>query len=122
MAKSFGDLVHMRRIALNLTLRKFCLENDFDPAYISRIENNIIPAPAKDDVLKKLAKSLKYKEASEEWNEFIALASISRGEIPVRLNKRVVKLLPALCRKEDGSELSEEEIRELINIIKGKDE
>jgi len=39
-----------------LTLRKFCSNKGLDPAFISRLENDIIPAPSKELLLKTLAK------------------------------------------------------------------
>lgn len=103
-----------------MTLRSFCTENALDPGNISRIENDIVPPPGKEETVERLALALKIKKGSAEWKRFFDLADLSRGKVPKELDERIVRLLPALCRKDDGSKLSEEDIKKLIKLIKGQ--
>lgn len=119
---TFGKLFKNKRIATNLTLRQFCANKGLDPAYISRLENGIISAPSKEDLLKTLAKALSLKENTPEWVEFFDLASLSRGEIPDDIKQdfpKVLAYLPAFLRSVKKSKVTKEEVNELVALVKG---
>lgn len=124
--KSFGDYFKQKRLKMGLTLRQFCNAKDLDPAYVSRIENNLKPAPRKKTTLKSLAKALNIKKDSIEWTEFFELASISRNEIPEYIKEEfpeIQRLLPAFFRSVKKKKVTRKDIKQLLKVIKGgKDE
>lgn len=116
---TFGKFIREKRLKLNLTLREFCKQNDFDVAYISRLENDLMNAPKDKTNLTKLAKSLNIKKDSSEWKEFLNFASISRNQLPEDIDKRALSFLPAFCRKASKKNITKEDVEQLLKLIKG---
>ena len=105
-----------------LTLRQFCINKGLDPAFISRLENEIIPAPSKDSLLKTLAKALNLKDTTPEWVEFFDLASLSRGEVPEDIKQdfpEVLAYLPAFLRSVKKNKVTKKDVKELVELVKG---
>lgn len=116
---NFGQLIRKKRLKLNLTLREFCKQNDFDVAYISRLENDLMNAPKDKTNLVKLAKALNISKNSAEWKKFIDFASISRNQLPEDIDKRALSFLPAFCRKASKKNITKEDVEQLLKLIKG---
>ena len=119
--KTFGEFFKKRRMALGYTLRQFCLGKGLDPANISKLERGGMPPPQKREKLEEYARHLEIKKGSTEWYEFFDLARIAQGRIPEDLLKdsELVKRLPLLCRTARGERLSDQQLQELIKIVKG---
>lgn len=119
--KEFGEFFKNRRISLGYTLRRFCLEKGMDPANTSKLERGEMPPPQEREKLEEYAKHLGIKKGTTEWYKFFDLARIAQGRIPEDLLKdsELVKRLPLLCRTARGERLSEEQLKELIKIVKG---
>lgn len=115
----FGNLFKEKRLARNLSLRQFCLENGFDPGNISKLERGLLKPPA-DEELEKYASALKIKKNSEEWKTFFDYAAVTRGEIPEGLmnDQEVVQHLPLFFRTLRGEKVPKEKLQELVNLIK----
>ncbi len=125
MDKSFGSYIQSRRIAQGYTLREFCKRFGLDSAYISRLENDIIPAPQKNETLRGIAKALSIEENSEEWVAFFDLASISRNEFPEDIKNSFEKnlhLLPALLRASKNNNVPKEKVLQLISELRDENE
>ncbi len=116
--KTFGACFKERRIGLGLTLRQFCGKHGIDPGNLSKIERGVLPPP-KDEILKRYARHLKLKEASDEWYEFFDLAAAESGRLPKELReKELVARMPMLFRTLRGKKLSKDKLDKLIKLIK----
>ncbi len=116
--KSFGGFVKDVRIQQGVTLREFCRINNLDPSNWSKIERGILPPPKSKEVLNEIAKSLKMKNGSEEYNTLFDLAAI--GHIPTELlsNQSVVEKLPVFFRTLRGEKPTRAELEKILKIIK----
>lgn len=117
----FGDFFRQKRLNLKLTLRSFCERYGFDPAYISRLENNVIKPPREDSKLQALAISLQLKKETEEWVIFFDLAYTANEEISKDIKKAIPdlnSLLPAFLRTSNNKKISGEKAKELIDFLK----
>jgi len=116
----FGQFFKKKRIDLGMTLRKFCLENNFDPGNISKIEREILPPPTNAEKLGQYAKSLNIKEGSNDWYEFFDLAHASAGRIPEEIlsNKNLVSKLPLVFRTLRGQKLTKDQLNKLAEKLK----
>lgn len=117
---SFGDLVKDLRIAQKKTLRQFCLDHGHDPSNWSKLERNINPPPRDEKTLQKWAKQLGLKPDTEQWQEFMDLADMARGEIPKHVlnDEELLKKLPVFFRSIRGAELTEKQLDDLIQMVR----
>ncbi len=117
---SFGDLVKDLRIAQKKTLRQFCLDHGHDPSNWSKLERGIIAPPRDEKTLEKWARQLGLKTGSPEWQNFMDLADLARGEIPKHVfsDEELLKKLPVFFRSIRGAELTEEQLDDLIRKVK----
>lgn len=116
--KTIGEFIRNRRVKKGLTLRRFCLENDLDPAYVSRLERNIF-VPSRTGNLEKIAEALGIEKESEEWFSFFDLARINRGEFPEDLknNPAFIKSLPIFFRTVRGKKPTKEDLEMLVKAL-----
>jgi transcriptional regulator with XRE-family HTH domain len=117
---NFGDFFNSKRRSLNLTLREFCRNNNFDPGNISKLERNLRPAPISKEKRLEYAQALGIKEVSEEWLTFCDLAAASAGKIPddIMSNKELLDALPVLFRSIRNKDIGEEDLKKLIKSVK----
>ena len=117
---TFGSLFKKRRMALDLTLREFCLQNGLDAGNLSRLERGLMPPP-QGDKLAGYAKMLGIEEGSDDWYEFFDLAAAERGRIPEDLQtEEVLDKLPILFRTLRGQKVPDDKLDELIEMMKRK--
>jgi transcriptional regulator with XRE-family HTH domain len=117
---SFGNLVKDLRIAQKKTLRQFCLDHGHDPSNWSKLERGINPPPRDEKTLERWAKQLGLKGGTPEWQTFMDLADVARGEIPRDIieDAELVKKLPVFFRSVRGAELGEKELDGLIRKVR----
>ncbi len=117
---AFGEFFKRKRMELGLTLREFCRKNGFDAGNISRIERGVARAPQGADLRAKYAAALGIKEGTDDWLNFFDLAAADLGEIPEDLqdDEKLLKSLPLLFRTVRDSDLSEEELKKLIEALR----
>lgn len=117
--QTFGEFFRQKRVGAGFTLRSFSARFGFDPAYISRLERDLLPPPEDKDKLEGLAKALGIKEGSSEWINFFDIAYISKGKVPndILEDKKSMKYLPLLFRTARGGRLSKKRLKELIELI-----
>lgn len=117
---TFGELVKDLRIAQEKTLREFCLDHGHDPSNWSKLERGINPPPGDEKTLQRWAKQLGVEAGTDEWQTFMDLASVARGEIPQDIidDEELVKKLPVFFRSVRGAELGEKELDDLIQKVK----
>lgn len=115
----FGEFFKEKRIQSGKSLRQFCVENNYDAGNISKMERGLINPPGEDD-LKKYATALGIEIKSEDWIEFRDLAFAARGKIPpeVLANHDIVNKLPIFFRTIRGDKVPEEQLMDLVSIIK----
>ena len=118
--KAFGVFFKARRQALRFTLRRFCLENGLDPGNISKMERGLLSPPQSREKLAQYARCLQLEEGSDDWYEFFDLASTAQGRFPewVLSDEELVKKLPVLFRTIRGDRVSDEQLDELIEMLR----
>ena len=116
----FGEFFKAKRIALDKTLRQFCLDHDLDPGNISRLERGLFPPP-QHQKLEEYAKLLALKEGTDDWYQLFDLAAAEAGKIPQDIldDKQVVEKLPILFRTLRGKKSSDKKLNKLVRKIKG---
>lgn len=115
----FCDAFRNCRLQTGKTLRQFCIDNGFDHITVSKIERGVVIPPPEEE-LKKYADALGLQEGSEDYNELFELATRQKEHIPYDLSKDevLVKRLPILATRSDGTKLTEEQMRELIETMR----
>lgn len=113
----FGLKCREARLAQGMGLRRFCVENGFDPAQISKIERGRLKLPG-DEFREKLADALRL--AGDERAAFLDQGHVESGTIPPDLlsDERAVELLPAVMRSFRSEKVGDETVDKLIDIIK----
>jgi transcriptional regulator with XRE-family HTH domain len=103
-----------------MTLREFCMKNNEDPGNWSKLERGKLPPPQSKERLATIADYLKIREGTDEWQTFHDLAYAEQGRIPDDLmsDEELVKKLPIFFRTLRGEKLTDEEINEIIRIVK----
>lgn len=103
---------------MGLTLRRFCLDNELDPAYVSRLERGFF-IPSKEGNLEKIVQALQIEKESEEWFAFFDLASITKGQFPEDLkdDPTFIKSLPIFFRTVRGKKPTEEDLKSLVAVL-----
>ena len=120
----FGEFFKEKRIELGLTLREFCRKNGFDAGNMSRIERGLARAPQSSEIKAKYAAALGIKEGTDDWLTFFDLAAADLGQIPEDLqnDEKLLKSLPLLFRTVRDSDLSEDELKKLIEALRKEQE
>ena len=118
--KGFGEYFRELRLRQGLSLRAYCKESREDPAYISRLERDLLEPPKDAEVLARLARSVGLIPDSADWAEFHRLAAIGAGRIPpdIMKDEELVKHLPLFFRTISGDRFPDEKLDELIDYIR----
>lgn len=119
---NFGEFFKGRRVALEKTLRQFCIESKLDPGNISKLERGLMQPPHSREKLEEYARLLKIKKGSDDWYTFFDLAAAETGRIPEELiaNGNIVEKLPLLFRTLRGQKVPEGKLEELIKKLRGE--
>jgi transcriptional regulator with XRE-family HTH domain len=117
---TFGEFFKAMRAKGGLSLREFCLQNNYDPGNISRLERGLLPPPESQEKLEAYAMSLKIKRGSDDWLTLFDLAAAERGRIPADLlnDDQLVQQLPVLFRTIRGQKVDDEDLDDLIARIR----
>ena len=117
---TFGEFVKEKRLMADLSLREFCRQAELDPSNWSKVERDVLSASGTRESLERIAKLLGLKKNSADWTTFFDLASISQQKIPDEIyeDKDVVAALPVFFRTVRGEKPSEEELDNLISLLK----
>ena len=116
----FGEFVKEKRLALNLSLRKFCELAGLDASNWSKVERNIMPVTQDSEKLREMANILNLKEGTADWVKFFDLVAVAKHKIPdyVYSDSEVLKALPVFFRTASREKPSDEELDKLIELIK----
>lgn len=116
--KTFGEFVIMLRKRNRITLREFCRLTKIDPSNWSKIERGILSPPKSQEVLDEIAQVLHLKKKSEEYYLLNDLAAISFIPKELMSDDELLDKLPVFFRTLRGQPPSNNELDELIKIIK----
>jgi len=118
--KNFGELFRFLRKQERIGLREISKKLNIDPSNLSKIERGIMAPPKDKDLLDYCAKILKVKKTSPFYQQFFDLAEIARGDIPKDIlnNEKILPLLPAFFRTIRGKKPTQEQIEQLIEMIR----
>lgn len=116
----FGTFIKELRARQRLGLREFCLEHGHDPSNWSKIEREVLQPPRDEETLRAWAKQLGLKPGSDDWLKFFDYAAVDAGRIPDRILKdeELVEKLPAFFRTLSGNKPSDEELDNLIKLLR----
>lgn len=116
----FGEFIKDKRLAMDLSLRKFCKLLNEDPSNWSKVERGLLSPPQEEKKLKNIAQILHIKIDSDEWKKLKDYANVDSAKIPdyIMEDKDVMELLPAFFRTVGSVKPTKEEIDELIKNLK----
>ncbi len=116
----FGEFIKEKRLALDLSLRKFCKLLDEDPSNWSKVERALLLPPQDEKKLKKIAGILQITIDSDDWKKLKDYSNVDSAKIPdyIMNEKEVMELLPAFFRTVGSVKPTKEEIDELIKNLK----
>jgi transcriptional regulator with XRE-family HTH domain len=117
MPANFGAMLKKLRIRAGYGLRRFADLIEIQPSNLSNIENGRRSPPADEVKLREIASALGLAEMSKEWNDFFDAARRD-GSLPADVRKAANrKLVPALLRTVENCQLSDEQIKRLIDEL-----
>lgn len=119
MAKSFGQFLKEKRLALDMSLREFAKRVGMQPSNYCNVEADVLPPPPAE-TLDRLAKALGLRQGTRDYEIFHDLAAKGRDEIPADV-ERIVKeneLIPAMLRTVEYEQLSKEQLRGIIEDLR----
>jgi len=118
--KMFGEMLKELRLQKELTLRKFCQMSSLDPGNVSRWERGITDPPQSQDTLNRIAAILGLEKDTEEYDDFMTAAALSKGRLPQKIldDDELLKRLPIFFRTLDGRKLTQEQFEALIKILR----
>lgn len=117
MEQTFGGFVRQRRTAVGLTLRGLAARLELSPVYMSNIETDRKPAPARES-LDKLAVELRLDRAATELLLDLAAKSKSQqvsADLPDYIMER--DIVRAALRTAKEVDATDEEWQEFIDRI-----
>lgn len=117
---TLGNYIREKRLALDLSLRKFATLMGMDASHWSKIERDVLPFPDDGNKAELLAKNLSIKINTTEWYNLLDLISISRRIIPghVYKDEEILRALPIFFRTANGGRPTEAELDSIIKILK----
>jgi transcriptional regulator with XRE-family HTH domain len=116
----FGEFVKERRIARDITLRKFCQALDLDASNWSKVERGLLQPPQDEEKLGRIAEVIGIERGSEEWQAMTDLSRIGAQMLPddIAADRRIVNALPLFFRTVRSDKPTAEELDRLIELIK----
>ena len=117
---TFGELVRVRRLTAEMSLREFCRQAEVDPSNWSKVERDLLPVFSTRESLERIARLLGIKRNSSEWTTFFDLASLSQQRIPDDLfeDKDILSALPVFFRTVRGERPSSDDLDKLLALLK----
>ena len=118
--QSFGEYLRGLRVHAGYGLRRFAGLIEIKPSNLCDIEYGRRAMPA--TYLESTAEALSIQRGSPQWQKFFKLAS-APGELPADLQQVAQRpFVPALLRTIDNQQLSEADVKKLIEacLVRGK--
>jgi len=116
--ESFGKYLKKRRLKAGFGLRRFANLIEMKASNLCDIEHNRRSMPK--EYLEPVAEALGLEKNNSDWEKFFELARKS-DELPADLQRIAQRrLMPVLLRTIDNVQLSDDEIKNLIDDIQGR--
>ncbi|MBA3315144.1 MAG: helix-turn-helix transcriptional regulator [Planctomycetaceae bacterium] len=110
-----GELLKTLRLQAGFGLRRFAELIGMQPSNLSAIEHGRRPFPDDHEKVRGIADALGLVEGSDEWGEFFDAAR-GPGQLPADLTEFADReLVPVLLRTVKNRDLTDDEIRRLID-------
>ena len=121
MAARFGEFLREKRLEAGYGLRRFAQEIGWQPSNLSAVERGRKNPPREASALEAIASALAFDQGSSDWKTLFDLAS-RPGEPPADVARYAGRqpVIPVLLRTLENRQLSEDELRELIEHINGE--
>ena len=105
------NLSRKRRIARDITLRKFCQAIEWDASNWSKIERGLL-SPQDEEKLGRIAEVIGIERGSEEWQAMKDLARLGAQMLPddIAADRRIVNALPLFFRTVRSDKPTAEEL------------
>ena len=119
----FGEFVKERRVARDITLRKFCQAIDWDASNWSKVERGLLSPPQDEEKLKRIAEVLSIEQESDDWQAMKDLARLGAQMLPddIAADRKILNALPLFFRTVRSDKPTAEELDKLIALIKKED-
>jgi len=116
--EAFGPYLKQLRLAAGYGLRRFAALIEMKASNLCDIEHNRRSMP--NEYLEPVAEALGLAQGSKEWEKFFDMARKAE-ELPADV-QRVARrrFIPALLRTIDNVQLSDDDIKKLIDEIQGR--
>ncbi|MBW8016436.1 MAG: helix-turn-helix domain-containing protein [Planctomycetes bacterium] len=115
----FGSFLKAQRLKASFGLRRFADLIEMPASNLSAVEHGRRSMPADKVMLS--AEVIGLVKGTENWDDFFDLATVAE-QIPADVQKIVNKgFVPALLRTIDNAKLTDDDIKNLIEEIEGKD-
>lgn len=116
--ETFGQYLKQLRLAAGYGLRRFAALIEMKASNLCDIEHNRRAMPS--EYLEPVAEALGLAQASQEWNKFFDLAH-KTNELPADVQHVARRrFVPALLRTIDNVQLTDNDIKKLIDEIQGR--
>ena len=118
MTTTFGKFLRQKRLTAGYGLRRFAQEIGWQPSNLSAVERGRKKPPRDESILANIASALGLDKDSEDWRTLFDLAA-RPGEPPADVSRYAAgqPVIPVLLRTLENRQLSEQELRELIEHI-----
>ena len=115
----FGSFLKAQRLKAGFGLRRFADLIEMPASNLSAVEHGRRSMPADKVMLS--AEVIGLVKGTKDWDDFFDLATAAE-QIPADVQKIVNKgFVPALLRTIDNAQLTDDDIKNLIEEIEGKD-
>ena len=117
-SETFGQYLKKLRLAAGYGLRRFAALIEIKASNLCDIEHNRRAMPS--EYLEPVAEALGLARGSKEWDKFFDLARKAK-ELPADVQHVARRrFVPALLRTIDNVQLSDDDIKKLIDEIQGR--
>jgi transcriptional regulator with XRE-family HTH domain len=118
----FGKFVKDARLGKGIIARAASEAAEMLPSNFSKLEHGALNPPRDSAKQKKLAAAIGIKEGSPEAHQFFDLAAKANESIPVDIADIISEddALPLLLRTIGNKRLKPQEIKRLVEIVRGK--
>lgn len=116
----FKDILKAFRLRAGFGLREFAERIGEHASNYAGIESGLRKPPQSTEKLRRFAEELALEEGSRDWDTFFITAG-RKGALPPNMEHLLERpMIPVLLRTVDELQLSEEELRKLVQHLRKK--
>lgn len=114
--KKAGQIIKELRIEKGFTLRAFCIAAEIDPSNWSKVERSLLEFPKSESILNSIKELLELNDESfQELKDTAAIEAIPNALLS---EEKILNALPVFFRTTRSENPNEEQLKELIELIK----